>query len=383
VSDGGDLTEGRVRRGRTLLVGALGLALLLSLPLLVELLTPGRPAARSGPSPGSVAGVPAPAPVGTSRSGRLVYVGVDPNDSGVPRLVSLDLASGAYEIGPAVRDLDPGARLAAVGPGRSWLALIHRPPGEETVVADVIRDLTDPGPPDEVARGVAISLSPDGGELLVAELEEAGSAPGCRDGSQRLTLARVAVATGRSTPAYRGSPACGGAVEPGAILAGGEIVVNEVHGGARVAVLVGPEGEDPLVRGVVAGSASGVYLFARRGTDLLVWPGAGAFRPVVTGRRLRGAVVAASPDGRYVVVDGAIRDEAGLWIADVAAGTVRVGPGSLPPRSETFAQAVAADGTVFLVGHEGILAVEGASVAGVPLPPAAPEPVLGPVAWLP
>jgi hypothetical protein len=362
-------------------VGALGLALLASLPFLVDVLTPGRPAARSGPSPGSVEAMPAPAPVETSRSGRLVYVGVDPNDSGVPRLVSLDLASGVYEIGPAVRDLDPGARLAAVGPRRSWLALIHRPPGEETVVADVFRDLA--GPPDEVGRGVAISLSPDGSELLVADLEEAGSSRGCRDGSQRLTLARVAVATGRATSAYRGSPTCGGGVEPGAILAGGEIAVNEVQGGARVVVLIGPQGEDPLVRGAVAGSASGVYLFARRGTDLLVWPGAGAFRPVVTGRRLHGAVVAASPDGRYVVVDGAIRDEAGLWIVDVAAGTVRVGPGSLPPRSETFAQAVAADGTVYLVGHDGILAVEGGSVAGVPLPPAAPEPVLGPVAWLP
>jgi hypothetical protein len=168
-----------------------------------------------------------------------------------------------------------------------------------------------------------------------------------------------------------------------AILAGGEIVVNEVRGNAPLVVVIGPDGEDALVRGVVAGSASGVYVFGRRGRDLLVWPGAGAFRPVVTGRRLRGAVVAASPDGRYVVVDGAIGDEAGLWVVDVAAGTVRLGPDSLPPRSETFAQAVAADGTVLLVGYDGIVAVEGRSVAGVPLPPAAPEPVLGPVAWLP
>jgi hypothetical protein len=168
-----------------------------------------------------------------------------------------------------------------------------------------------------------------------------------------------------------------------AILASGEIVVSELRDDAPIVVHIGPEGEDTLVRDVTVESTSGVYLFARRDADLLVWPGAGGFRPLVTGRRLRGSVAAASPDGRYVVVDGAIRDEAGLWIVDVAAGTVRVGPGSLPPRSETFAQAVAADGTVFLVGYEGILAVERGSVAGVPLPPAAPQPVLGPVAWLP
>jgi hypothetical protein len=312
-----------------------------------------------------------------------VYVGVEPNGSGVPRLVALDLASGTYQMGPAIRDLDPDARLVAVGPERRWLALIHRRPSGDELVADVIRDLTDPGDPAEVARGTAISSSPDGAALLVADLEAAEAGPGCPAGSERLTLALVDVATGRSAIAYRARPACAG-VDPGAaILAGGELVVNLPRGDVPSVVRIGPEGEDPLVRGAVAESTSGAFLFARRGADLLVWPGAGGFRPVVSGRRLRGSVVAASPDGRYVVVDGAIGGESGLWIVDVAAGTVRLGPGSLPPRSETFAQAVAADGTVYLVGYEGILAVEGASVAGVPLPPAAPEPVLGPVAWLP
>jgi hypothetical protein len=363
-------------------VGALGLVVLFALPFLLQVLAADRPAARSSPSPGSSVVVPAPASLETSSSGSLVYVGVDPNDSGVPRLVAFDLTSGTYEIGPAVRNLDRDARLVTVGPERSWLALYHRPSGGDVVVADVIRDLADPDGRDEIARGTAISSSPDGSVFLVAGVEDAGPASGCPAGSRRLTLTLVDVSTGRSAPAYRGRPSCPGIDVGAALLADGGIAVTEIRGDESLVLRIGPDGADTLVQGAVVESTSGQYLFARRGPDLLVWPGAGGFRPVVTGRRLRGSVVAASPDGRYVVVDGAIRGETGLWIVDVAAGTVRLGPGSLPPRSETFAQAVSADGTVYLVGSEGILAVEGESVAPVPLPPAAPEPVLGPVAWL-
>jgi hypothetical protein len=383
VSAGDDPTEGRVRRSRTILVGVLGLALLVALPFVFERFAPDRSTTRSSPPQSPAAAIPTPRLSPASGSGRLVYVGVDPNGSGVPRLVALDVASGTYQVGPVVRDADRFARLVAVGPERRWLVLIHRPPGEATYVANLIDDLS--GAPHEVARGGEISVSADGGELLVADVVGTRDVADCARRSYQLVVRRVALASGRSTPAYLGRRTCHRALEWGPVALGADdIIVNDERGEAHLVYRIGAEGRERLFRGVSSRSASGTFLYAQRGMNLLVWPGGGGLRPIVTGERTLGTIVAASASGRYVVVHGSIHDEPGTWLVDVAAGVVDLGPGTLPSGRRFFAETVADDGTVYLVGYESIVAIEGRGTEPAQhLPPGAPNPVVGPVAWLP
>jgi hypothetical protein len=364
-----------------MIAGAVGLALLVALPFVFELLAPDPAATPSPPSEPAAGALPA-APTGMGLVGRLVYVGVDPADSGVPRLVALDLSNGTYQVGPEIRLSDRSARLVAVGPGGRWLLLIHRVPEEPAYVAELIRDLTEE--PREVARGGELQPSPDGQELLVTDPLDEGArrCPGPSDlAPWGVRILRLANATGRTSTVVRASPACDGVF--GAVWYGRDDLLLNVsrHRSVDVDIVRGGERDD-LFRGVVAQTSNGRYAFALRGSELLVWPGGGSLRPIVTGARTRGRVVAASPGGRYVIVDGVIRGEQGLFVVDVAAGTIEVHPRSLPPTSRIFATAVATDGTLYLVGFDGILAARGATVNPLLLPLGAPEPVVGPVAWL-
>jgi hypothetical protein len=364
--------------------GALGLAVLASLPLVVELLGPDPSPRSSRPSPTGPTGTLAPTtPDDSDLQGRLVYVGVDPNDSGVPRLVVLELATGAYEIGAAVRDVDAFARLVAAGSARDRLVLIRRVPGRETYVADLLLDVG--AVPRELARGGRLEPSPDGRELLVTRVvvdpsSRCPGAPGLVPSG--VVVERVGIASDRSRSVLREPPACDGV--RGATWYGSDAFLLNVGRATTDRVdLVRGGVRDRLFEGVVADVSHGIYAFLLRRRDLLIWPGGGGLRPIVTGARTIGRAVAASVNGRFVVVAGSIDGEPGLSIVDVASGVVVLSPDALPSPSRIFGEAVADDGTVFLVGYDGVAVADGEGVRPLPLPLGAPDPVVGPVAWMP
>ncbi len=116
---------------------------------------------------------------------------------------------------------------------------------------------------------------------------------------------------------------------------------------------------------------------------MLVWPGGGALRPLVTGARLTGAVLASSADGRYAAVAGRIGGREGIWVVDVPAGTARLLPiRREPPLSRLSAVTFDAQDRLYGAGPALIVAQRGSVLLPIRLPAGAPPPV-GPVAWLP
>jgi hypothetical protein len=370
VSDGRDLGEGHVRRGRALIAGALALAFVGALPFVFGTL------ARDGDEPPRLAAPTAPSssslPFTGALSGRLVYLAGSSGSAN--RLAVLDLVTGSVSSGPQIPDVDV---ILAAGPTRRWLLLVRYE--DHRTVAYVMRDVAQGAELVEVARGDLISLSPDGRMLLVAD-RDVGRVPGCPDPAYGLEL--VALATGRHTPAYRGRLPCG-TLRSATLYAATTPVVSVSRGSrlARAFALV-PDGPRSLFQGYAVSSA-GAYLFAHGRRDLFVWPGGGALRLVVTGSHLLGRIVASSSDGRHLAVDGRIGDQTGVWLVDVAAGTAQPVPqAGVPLLGGLSVAAFDEGGTLFAASPGRIFAMSTSAVFPIRLPENAPPPV-GSVAWLP
>jgi hypothetical protein len=134
------------------------------------------------------------------------------------------------------------------------------------------------------------------------------------------------------------------------------------------------------------GVLKGLGVWPRTPTGVpLLWLGAGAPRPLVDDIRLFAQrVVAWSPDGGHVVVNGIVGDERGMWLVYLPTGTAELllPPNSFPLRSAFSGATFDDSGTVFAASPGRILAATDAGTFPIPLPPDAPSPV-GPVAWLP
>jgi hypothetical protein len=147
--------------------------------------------------------------------------------------------------------------------------------------------------------------------------------------------------------------------------------------------MLGDDGPEELFRGVAARWSAGASLLPDRDGHLLVWPGGGALRPLVTSARLTGTVVAASADGRSVAVDGRIAGDEGLWLVDVAEGTARrLRLRSDPPLSAISAATFDAGGRLYAAGPARIVVRRGTALVPLRLPRGAPAPV-GPLTWVP
>lgn len=374
-------SEGHVRRGRTVIVGALGLGLLVALPFLSAVL--GRD---DGPEPApevTRSTVPATALFEKPLRGRLAYMALDPEREGHLRIWVWDLESGTVTEGPAIpieySPVQSNFALYASGPRREWLVLLRFGP---STVAYLLRDLGADAGAIEAARADGVAVSSDRLSLLTLE-EESGRAPGCRDPAFRLY--RLDLATGALVPAFRGPLPCGSPF--GFALLRSTPVVGIAEEGSRSprTYLLRPHDPEPLFRGPYPfAAAAGNVFFAdtlsREG--MFVWPGGGAPRPVLPGSKVIGRVLAISDGGRYVAVAGTVDGVAAVWVLDASAGVVRLGIGDLPSISDTLGVTFASDGTAFVVSWEGVLAESGGSVRSLQLPTGAPEP-RGAVAWLP
>ncbi len=373
MSEGDELVEGRARRGRALIAGGLGLALLAALPLVSGLLaTDGPVTGAIGPT-GSL-GDPSPPMTFAGLSGRLVYVADEPGRPDRQRLWVLDVATGFVSQGPRFPNAGGPYELLAAGPQRAWPILLRHGPRS---FAYLFPDLGATAEPLEIGRADLVALSSDGNTLLLADAA-AGRSPGCEEPSYRLRTVEI-----YPTPAgarFEQLP-CGRLTN--VMLYGPDPVVTVLREGQRRVFVLRPDGADELFQGVVALGPSGVQLIAARGSRLLVWPGGGALRPIVTGSQLAGSVLATTFDGRYVAVDGRLGDDEGIWVVDVPAGTAF----PVPPRANTPFSLLSdatfdGEGRLFTAGPGRILEVRGSEVLPIRLPPGAPPPV-GPVVWVP
>lgn len=366
--------EGRVvRRGRAFLAGILGLAMVGGLSVAYGSLTGDAPAE---PQPGAVPTDAVPSmgrpSLTIGLTGRLVYSTSVPGEPGRERLWVLDLATGAFERGPEIPE---SFEILTAGPDRAWL-LIHSQERGRTA-SYLLRDLSAEAEPVRIARSQTEVLSRDGEELFVGVLDE-GRRGACVG---RYEVRVVVLETGRETPASEDDVPCG--IFSGAALYGsGTPVVSVRRRYPPAGYLLGPNGPEQVFPVAFYVWSSGPYLFASSRNDLVVWPGGGTPHPLLTGSRAVGRPMASTSDGRYLALAGAVDDLPGIWIVDVASGTVLMGADALPPRPRVFDATFADDGTVYLVGWDGITAAQPLGVRVVPIPLGAPEP-RGQVVWLP
>jgi hypothetical protein len=324
----------------------------------------------------------------TELDGRLVYATFDVIGSPPlqQRLVVLGLADGTISEGPRIPRAE---ELFAAGRADDVLVVIADDAGRGGI-AYAVEDLSADAEAREVARGDVITRAPSG-ELLVGD--SMFGRGGCDGPSYVLTM--VDPATGDR---HRGPGAGCGQLLSAVAFRGGALVSVE-RGGT---VTTGSPGSAPLLEGaaVLSRSPRGAYVLAdtengpvRRlgvwpGTPtgpLLVWPGAGAPRPLVQDVAMFGErVVAWSPSGSRVVVGGIRRDERGLWLVGVGTGTATLlGTPNVSPIRSAFAGATFdARGNAFVgsPGHIDVVTAEGRFP--VPLPAGAPAPI-GPIVWLP
>jgi hypothetical protein len=392
VSDGGEPAEGRVRRGRTFLAGAVGLALLATLPFVFRDLAGDRPPLETGTAPLS------PSP-GASRDaseltfhGRLVYTTFETEGALGQRLVVVDLGTNAVTVGPLVPSAE---ELVAAGAGRGAILLVTHAAGSRRV-AYLVEDPSSGSPPREVASGDVLSLSTDGTTLLVGRTRRTGAGEaGCEP--HAYTLQRVDLASGRERFLSGGRVPCGNLVS--ATLDRDLLVASFVLDGRVEVRAIWPQNPTVLFRDLahVSVSPRGTLLFVDPEGDVsraaggpptgrvLVWPGSGTPRPLVNGVRLFAhRVLAWSPDGGHVVVNGIAGRERGMWLVYLPAGTIEpLLPSSSLPRGFAFSGATFDDaGTVFAASSGTVVAATETSFVPLELPPDAPSPV-GPVAWLP
>jgi hypothetical protein len=386
--------EGRTRRGGQLVVIGVGLALLLALPSLYGLISDDTPAPRrattSGPtSPNELA------PVDPQLRGRLVFTASAARQQ---RLWAFDLWSGDLVEGPLV----PAVEELWIANGSPQRVVIvaddHADDGGAEGVAYVINGLSPDTEPVEIARGDVISLATDGRALIVGRTGPAGrDAPGCEP--RTYTLRRIDLATTEEVLVLRGREECGNLVS--ATLHRDMAVASFVdHGRVEVRsiwptnvstlfpdlahVSVSPRGTFLFVDPV--GGLDGLGVWPRRPTGrILVWPQSGRPRPLVNGDPLVSErVVAWSPDGGYVVVNGFIGDSHGMWLVYVPAGTAELLlPPNSVPRRPAFSGAAFDDAGDVFAGRPGRIVVRTDTGSfPIALPPEAPSPI-GPIGWLP
>jgi hypothetical protein len=388
-----DLVEGRVRRGRILLAGAAGLALLVALPFAFGILSGDRPA----PDDSEPTGTTSPfdlGRVGADLHGRLAYTTFETEGSLGQRLVVLDLVTGTAITGPLVPVAE---ELHVAGARGNQLLLIADDAGAQGI-AYLLSDLSPAGALREVASGDVLSLSTDGTALLVGRSRPAaGNDIGC--GSRSFSLNRVDLVSGRERSLFEGRVACGNLVS--ATLDRDLLVASFVRDDRAEVDAIWPQNPTVLFHDLahVSVSPRGTLLFVEPEGDLnalgvwpgtptgplLVWPGSGTPRPLVSGADLFAQrVVAWSVDGSQVVVNGSFRDQRGMWLVYVPAGTIGplLRPGVLSRRPASSGAAFDDQGTVFAAVPGTIVVATDAGVFPLALPPDAPAPA-GPLAWLP
>ncbi|HYZ14563.1 MAG TPA: hypothetical protein VFA08_13295 [Actinomycetota bacterium] len=383
--------EGRTRRGGQLVVIGVGVALLLALPSLYDLIsgdtrTPRQ--ATTSPNESALAG--------QRLHGRLVFISLDTEGSAErrQRLWAFDLRSGDLVEGPLV----PAAEELWVTNQSPQSIVIVADDGGAEGVAYVINGLSPDTEPVEIARGDVISLATNGRALIVGRTEPAGGeVPGCEPRS--YTLHRVDLDTAEEALVLRGREECGNLVS--ATLHRDMAVASFVdHGRVEVRsiwptnvstlfpdfahVSVSPRGTFLFVDPV--GGLDGLGVWPRRPTGrILVWPQSGRPRPLVNGDPLvSDRVLAWSPDGGYVVVNGFIGNRRGMWLVYVPAGTAELLlPPNAFPRRPAFSGAAFDDAGDVFAGRPGRIVVRTPTGSfPIALPPEAPSPI-GPIGWLP
>jgi len=387
--------EGRTRRGGQLLVIGVGLALLLALPSLYGLFSSDTAAPRRATASGPTSSNE-PAPVDPGLHGRLVFTSFDSEGSAArrQRLWAFDLRNGDLVEGPLV----PAVEELWITNGSPQGIVIVADDGGAEGVAYVINGLSPDTEPVEIARGDVISLATDGRALIVGRTEPAGGdAPGCEP--RTYTLHRVDLDTAEEVLVLRGREDCGNLVS--ATLHRDMAVASFVDRGRVEVRSIWPTNVSTLFPDLahVSVSPSGTFLFVdpvggldglgvwpRRPTGrILVWPQSGRPRPLVNGDHLVSErVVAWSPDGGYVVVNGFIGDSRGIWLVYVPAGTAELllPPNSFPRRPAFSGAAFDDAGDVF-AGRPGRIVVRTDTGSfPIALPPEAPSPI-GPIGWLP
>jgi hypothetical protein len=391
VKDDDDLVEGRVRRGRMLLAGALGLALLVGLPFAFDALSGDPPP----PDEATPTGPTSPffdRPTGAELHGHLAYTTFETEGSLGQRLVMLDLDTGSVGVGPLVPVAE---ELLAAGARGNQLLLIADDAGARGV-AFALPDLSPGGRLREVASGEVLSLSTDGTKLLVGRSRPSG---GDECGSHSFTLSRIELATGRGRDLFEGRVTCGNLVS--ATLDRDLLVASFVRDGRVEVDAIWPQNPTVLFQDLahVSVSPRGTLLFVAPEGDLnalgvwpgtpsgpvSVWPGSGSPRPLVSGADLVvQRVLTWSADGSQVVVNGSFRGERGMWLVYVPAGTIEplLQPGVPSRRAASSGAAFDDEGSAYAAVPGTIVVATDAGVFPLQLPPDAPSPA-GPLAWLP
>lgn len=393
MKDEDDLVEGRVRRGRMLLAGAAGLALLIGLPFAFGILSGDPPPPDEAVPTGPTSPFFDDEPTGAGLHGRLAYTTFETEGSLGQRLVMLDLVTGTVSVGPLVPVAE---ELHAAGALDNQLLLIADDGARG--VAFALSDLSPRGRLREVASGEVLSLSTDGAALLVGRSRPTGgNEKGCE--SHAFTLTRIHVATGRGRDLFEGRVDCGNLVS--ATLDRDLLVASFVRDGRVEVDAIWPQNPTVLFHDLahVSVSPRGTLLFVAPQGDLnalgvwpatpsgpmFVWPGSGTPRPLVSGADLFvHRVLAWSADGSHVVVNGSVRGERGMWLVYVPAGTIRslLRPGVPSRRPASSGAAFDDEGTVFAAVPGAIVLATDTGVFPLDLPPDAPSPA-GPLAWLP
>jgi len=392
MKDDDDLVEGRARRGRMLLAGAAGFALLVGLPFAFGILSGDPPPPDEAPTTGPTS--PFFGGAAADLHGRLVYTTFETEGSLGQRLVVLDLATSSVGVGPLVPVTE---ELRAAGARGNQLLLIADDAGAQGV-AFALSELSPIGRLREVAFGQVLSLSTDGTALLVGRSRPSGGDDvGCA--SHSVTLSRIDLATGRGRTLFEDRVSCGNLVS--ATLDRDRLVASFVRDGRAEVDAIWPQNPTVLFRDLahVSVSPRGTLLFVAPEGDLnalgvwpgtpsgpvFVWPGSGTPRPLVSDVDLSAQrIVAWSADGSQVVVNGSVGGERGMWLVYVPAGTIEplLRPGVLSRRPASSGAAFDDRGRVFAAVPGMIVVWTDAGAFPLALPLDAPSPA-GPLAWLP
>jgi hypothetical protein len=388
--------EGRTRRGGPLLIVVVGLALLFVLPRVFGLISRDAPADTTAAGP-TTPGDPQTVDPRAGLHGRLVFTTFETSGSaeGQQRLWVLNLQTGLLSEGPLV----PSVEELWVGDGGLHRVVIVAEDAGTQGVAFVLTDLSPDAEPREVATGDIVSMSTDGHELIVGRTRvAAGGTAGCEP--HAYTLHRVDLASGDEGLMHRGRVECGNLVS--ATLHRGLAVASVVDHGRGEVRAHWPQNASTMFPDLahVSVSPQGTFLFVDREGDvlkrlgvwprtptgrMLVWPSFGRPRPLVDrGRLVAQRVVAWSPDGGHVVVNGIVGDRRGMWLVYVPTGSAELllPPNSFPLRSAFSGAAFDDTGTVFAASPGRIVATTDGGSFPIALPEDAPSPV-GPIGWLP
>jgi hypothetical protein len=300
--------------------------------------------------------------------GSLVYVATEGPGHGRDVIWKLDLARGIATEGPEIpRALElVDARAAGAG----WVGLTAKHGSGEQ--AYLLHGTSPKVAPVSLARGERIAWGPGGASLAsVSDVPRPGACMGLRVlnvlngiGDHLLDVCSRVDGLGRSSTATYFSTVDGDLHFTGVVG-----VVHRILTGSRL-LSVSPA-SDFLVASQETGSA-------------WYWQGSG--EPIRLGTKeadLRiGSVLAWSPDGSRVAVQGRLGQLSGIWLIDAGPG-----PGPREPRfvvpSGSNVEATFSDaGTLFVVVNGHLMVLQDRGLADVLLPPHTPPPS-GPFVWIP